>query len=734
MEAYENQEVPFEKVVEAVLKDRDKSRSPLFQVLLDFHNTPQVSELKFGNLGLSQKNYENKIAKFELTFFIKESNEGLIFSIQYSTDLYSNKTVERMAVHLKELISSIVKDPKQKVGKLNMLSEAEKSIIITGFNNTKKKYQRKESVIELFEKQVKSSPDNVAVVYENEKLTYEELNKKSNQLAHYLKSKGVQQETLVPLCVERGPGMLRGILGILKAGGAYVPIDPGYPDERILYILQDIQTKIIISNKESDKAIFNTDGREFIDINGGFLRDQPDTDLNTKIRLSSLAYVIYTSGSTGMPKGVMIEHSALLTYLLNDKTNYISNKETNSGSFIHLSYTFDASVSGLFMPLICGKSLIIASKEYLNAFDDDNFYKYAPYDFIKITPSHLELLRKSTESAEKSIAEKLILGGEALHIGYFKYFFDHNINIEIINEYGPTEATVGCTTFSFNVVSDAEKIKNSISIGKPIDDTEIYIIDENYEPCPIGLEGEICIGGSNLARGYLNREELTSDKFIKNPLPGKEGERMYKTGDLGRWLGDGNIEYLGRRDDQVKVRGYRIELGEVENVLLQCPLVKQAAVMVKGETIDNMHLLGFVVPGEDYNKEDVTAFMLNKLPEYMIPQTLVEVEEFPLTSNGKIDKKALKDYKLKGVTEFVAPRNEIEEKLAEIWQNILELDQVGVHDDFFEIGGHSLLAVRMIYYIERSLSISIPVNIIFEFTTINTLGKYLNLQVEPRRK
>jgi amino acid adenylation domain-containing protein len=525
--------------------------------------------------------------------------------------------------------------------------------------------------------------------------------------------------------------MLVGILGILKAGGAYVPIDPSYPTNRIDYILSDTNARIVVSHSEA-RSNFTADGKsEFIELDTDWhsISGQPSSNPAIPIHANNMAYVIYTSGSTGKPKGVMIEHRSLTNYLLNSKTNYIKPGSNSSGTFMHLSYTFDASVTGIFMPLLYGKSIIIASGDSIDMFDEKNLQGYAPYDFIKATPAHLELLQPKIKIGDQLLTNKLVIGGEALFLSHFSQIIEDGIDIEVVNEYGPTEATVGCCTYTFTTIGDSEKIKNKILIGKPIDNIQLYVLDSNLELVPIGIPGEICLGGIGLARGYLNQPALTAERFIENPFAEKS-ERIYRTGDLGRWLADGNIEYLGRKDDQVKIRGYRIELGEIESVLLEFELVEAAVVLAKDDSFGNKNLVGCIVPNGLFNKDEIIANLKNRLPEYMIPTRWVKLESLPLTSNGKIDKKALLAYDASEGTngQHEGPRNEIEKSLLEIWKDILEVDQVGIHDDLFDLGGHSLLVIRLISIIRKELEVELTINDLFQFTTISELSKYIELQ------
>jgi len=735
LEAYANQQLPFEKVVEIVGNERDISRNPLFQVLFTMQNTPETPELRLGEMILSAEGHESATAQLDIICNITETPNGFHAGVDYCTDLFTESTIRRMMMHFKQLLAAIVKAPHQAIGSLPMLSPGEQSQLLAEFNNTKVEYAHQQTVISLFEEQVAKTPDNISVVFDAEQLTYRQLNERANQLARYLKSNGVKSEQLIPICIERSLEMLVVILGILKAGAAYVPVDPEYPSERINYLLEDTAASLVITNSNSigklpaDPAIRIV----LIDEHWELISSHASDNLQVDIALHQLAYVIYTSGSTGKPKGVMIEHSNLCSYLLNNKTKYISNDASPSGSFVHLSYTFDASLTGLFMPLLHGKSVVIGSKKSVDVFEDGNLQKHAPYDFIKITPSHLELLLpKIRMQGGALLTKKLVIGGEALLLSQLNYLAEAGLNVTIINEYGPTEATVGCSIFSFDIMGDSESMPktNSISIGKPIDNVQLYILGENNELLPIGVAGELCIGGDGLARGYLNRKDLTADKFIKNPFGSMEESRLYKTGDLASWTADGNITYLGRKDEQVKIRGHRVELGEIESVLQECASVRQAAVLTKDSKEGSKQLVAYVVPADEFDKEELIGFLQSRLPEYMVPALWIELESIPLTINGKIDRKALPDPDVSAqlIKQYVAPKNDLEKALAGIWQDVLEVDQVGVEDDFFDLGGHSLLAIRLISAIRKASKVEMEISDIFNYPTIALMAKQVEKQ------
>jgi amino acid adenylation domain-containing protein/non-ribosomal peptide synthase protein (TIGR01720 family) len=703
LEAYGHQEVPFEKVVDAVIKERDMSRSPLFQVMFVFQNTPDVPELNLNNTRLVLEETDFGVSKYDLSFALSATADGLSGSIQYATALYNKETVERIISHYKILLRAIVASPDEKIGHLAMLAESEKQTLLHDFNATAAAYPKDKSVVALFEEQVSKNPNATAVIFGEKQLSYKELNERSNQLANYLVKKGVKAETLVPICVERSLEMVVGIFGILKAGGAYVPIDPEYPQDRIKYMLEDTGAALVLSSSRSREKL-NAGAATVIELDGDWqeIAKEASTNLDTKITPDQLAYIIYTSGSTGRPKGVMIEHRNLVSYLVNGKTDYINDSGNCAGSFIHLSYTFDASLTGLFIPLLKGKFLVISSKDSLDVFTDPNLEKYAPYDFIKITPSHVGLLPIAVKNKESWLTGKLVIGGEALRLSQFDAIITEGIPVEIVNEYGPTEATVGCSTYSFNTLGTHEFEGNEVPIGKPISNARMYILSEDKEVVPIGVPGEIYIGGAGVARGYLNKKELTSEKFIADPFTTEAGARLYKTGDLGKWLADGNIQYMGRTDDQVKIRGYRIELGEIESILNHSDLIKQGVVLAKTDVAGNKRLVGYVVPAGMFDKQAIQTYLGSKLPDHMVPALWVELESIPLTSNGKVDKKALPDPELGDIsTAYVAPANEIQKAIAGIWQDLLGVEQVGIYDNFFELGGDSILTIQVVSRLRR---------------------------------
>ncbi|HEX8333693.1 MAG TPA: amino acid adenylation domain-containing protein, partial [Segetibacter sp.] len=600
MEAYGHQEIPFEKVVEAVVKERDTSRNPLFQVMLVLRNTPEVPELRLGQVRLSGEGYEHTTTMFDITLYITETDKGLQCSVEYSTDLYKAETIERMISHYKQLLNSVVSTPYKKIGELPMLSKAEEHQLLVEFNDTKVQYPGDKTIVDLFEEQVKRTPEEVALIFEGEQVSYRELNERANRLGHYLRSRGVSKEVLVPICIERGVEMIVGILGIMKAAGAYVPIDPEYPIERIRYMLQDTGASLVVSSAESKTKIAAAEGLEIIEIDNNFFKDQPITNPEDKAAPNNLAYVIYTSGSTGNPKGVMIEHKGLVNLLVSISQQV---EFSHNSSFLSVTtFSFDICYLEFYMPLITGGRLVIIPREV--AMDGFKLAKRIASNHpthIQGTPSTWKLLLNSSWQNEEKI--KILIGGEAVKEDLKEELTKIG---DVFNLYGPTETTIW---------SASKKLKSGekVVIGQPISNTTIYILNQQMELCPTKTVGQIWIGGDGLARGYLNRPDLTKEKFLVRSNKGFE-KRLYQTGDVGRWLPDGGIEYLDRIDHQVKIRGYRIELGEIETAVQKSGLVQQSAVVVsKGENVDDKQLSAYYIPKLEVVKEKERELQLRQL-------------------------------------------------------------------------------------------------------------------------
>ncbi|MFH6945822.1 non-ribosomal peptide synthase/polyketide synthase [Flavobacterium sp. FlaQc-49] len=731
LESYDHQLAPFEKVVDRVVTTRDRSMSPVFQTMFVLQNAQSGLEQTtrgLQNVSLSAYDFDVVTAQFDLTLNVAESNNGIVLNLNYCTALFDKVTIERMLLHYQELLTGIVSDSNQPINTLSILTTGEQHQLLDVFNNTAVDYPKDKTLVTLFEEQVKNTPDAIAVVYEGAKLSYKELNEKSNQLGSYLREQGVEPDTLVGICVERGLEMLVGILGILKSGGAYVPIDPDYPQDRIAYMVDDAGMKVVLSSAASHKVL-----EEYTDLNVVLL----DTDwnkisnysienLSVVVAPDHLAYVIYTSGSTGNPKGVLITHSNVVRLFKNESCLF--DFGTHDVWTLFHSFCFDFSVWEMYGALLHGGRLVVVPKAVTK--DAISFKELLISEGVTVlnqTPGSFYALQEAflSENFDHAI-RYVIFGGEALNPVYLQNWKALYPSCKMINMYGITETTVHVT---YKELTSSDLLSSVSAIGSAIPTLGCYILDANLNLVPVGVIGELCVGGAGVARGYLNREELTQEKFIANPFVA--GDRLYRSGDLGRWLADGSIEYIGRRDNQVKIRGYRIELGEIENALSLLESVTQCCVLAKEDASGNKRLVAYVVSENKLDKTALQNQLKLSLPEYMVPMIWVELDQMPLTSNGKLDKKALPDPDNSQLSskEYVAPRTDTERQLVEIWQNLLGVEKVGVYDNFFELGGHSLLVTRLVSIIRDELSIEVPIQEIFKFSTVDELSSYLHYKI-----
>lgn len=740
LEAYTHQELPFEKLVEALQPERSLSHSPLFQVMLVLQNTPGQT-VESSELALSPIEIETKTAKFDLALQIT----GLTGRLEYNTDLFNADTITRLAGHWQTLLAGIAANPQQRITELPLLTNAEQQQLLTAWNSTESDYPQTSCIHHLFEAQVERTPDAPAVVFTNQALTYRELNAQANQVAHYLRQSGVGPEVLVGLCMERSPRMLVGLLGILKAGGAYVPLDPAYPPERLAFMVEDANLSILLTQKTIGADFFNPDVSGpsvqtiYLDADWETITQQPAANLANSATPQNLAYVIYTSGSTGRPKGVMIPHRGLVNYLSWSLTAY--NVADGDGAPVQSSIAFDATITSLLSSLLVGKAVTLLPEDNEIEALVETLYGQRQYSLVKITPAHLELLSRlapaeaalsaasKTEPEAVSVQTKaFVIGGEALLSKNLAFWQEHAPHTRLINEYGPTETVVGCCIYEANTESGSSEI---VPIGRPIANTQLYLLDSQLQPVPVGVPGELYIGGHGLARGYLNRPDLTAERFIPNPFSQTPGARLYKTGDLARYRPDGNLEFLGRIDRQVKLRGFRIELGEIEAVLLEYPGIYQAVVTLREDTPDDKRLVAYFVTDEEPAPRfsRLRAFLQNKLPDYMIPAAFVPMDSLRLTPNGKIDHRFLPAPDTRRPDQekrYAAPRNPLETLLAGMWADVLGLDAVGIYDNFFELGGHSLQTVQFVSKLSTATGQSISIKDIFLHPTVAELARALN--------
>ncbi|BDI18009.1 hypothetical protein ANSO36C_38110 [Nostoc cf. commune SO-36] len=608
--AYSHQDLPFEKLVEELHPERDLSRHPLFQVVFSLQNTP-IEALELPGLKLSLFDFDNKIAKLDLEFHLWRDLETLKGEVVYSTDLFDQSTITRMLGHFQILLESIVVNPKQCISDLALLTEKERQQLLIDWNDTKKSYPDNKCFHQLFEAQVKQTPDATALVFGNQQITYKELNIRSNQLAHYLQKIGVETETLVGICVERTPEMIIGLLGILKAGGAYLPLDPSYPQERLDFMLEDAQVSVLLTQEKLlDNFTEFSNPIICIDRDWTTITQYSSENPNSYVTLENLAYIIYTSGSTGQPKGILIEHRGL-SNLAADQIE-VFNLQPSNRILQFASLSFDASIFEIVMALQIGATLYLANKEWLLPGKALlQLLREKAITHITLPPALLAVLPIESLPALQTI----ICAGESCSEDIIKRWWSPSR--KFFNAYGLTEATVWST------VAEIKSVSAKPPIGRPIANTEIYILDKHLQPVPIGISGELYIAGDGLARGYLNRPELTGKKFIPNPFNGKKGARLYKTGDLARYRTDGNIEFLERVDNQVKIRGFRIELSEIETVINQHNNVEKAIVIAQGNLYDRKHLVAYIVSKSPQEQTiiELRQFLKEKLPEYMITKS-----------------------------------------------------------------------------------------------------------------
>jgi amino acid adenylation domain-containing protein/non-ribosomal peptide synthase protein (TIGR01720 family) len=697
LEAYAHQDVPFEKLVDALRPERDLSHSPLFQVMFALNNVPLQAQSVTG-LSLQPLVFHSGTAKFDLTLEMNEGPDGLSGLLEYNIDLFDPETTSRMLEHFQRLLEAVVADPDCGVSEISLLSDAERHRLLVEWNGEEKEPELTRCVHHCFEQQVERTPEAVAVEFGEQTLTYRELNERANQLAHYLQKRGVGPEVLVGICVERSLDLMVGLLGILKAGGAYVPLDPTYPAERLRFMLDDSGVAVLLTQEKLATVFPQNDASPVrLDADWDAIAQESQENPSTDVGPDHLAYVIYTSGSTGQPKGTLINHRGLINYLDWCLSAYPLTE--GRGSLVHSTIAFDATITALFSPLVAGRTVTLLPETVDIEALGKALRNQGDYSLIKITPAHLHILSQqiSPEEAPR-LTRAFVIGGENLTAEQIAFWRENAGKTRLFNEYGPTEAVVGCVVYE---VPAEWRGQGSVPIGRAIPNTQIYVLNRNMEPVPVGVVGELYIGGVGVGRGYLNRADLTAEKFVPDPFGKQPGARLYRTGDLARYLPDGNIEFLGRVDDQVKIRGYRIELGEIEAVLSQHDGLQEAVVIAREDPPGDRRLVAYCVPGGETapTVSELRSFLKTKLPEYMLPSAFVMLAELPLTPNGKIDRRRLpapEKVRPDLETEFAPPETPAEEVLVNVWKEVLGLDKVGVHDNFFELGGDSILSIQVI--------------------------------------
>ena len=722
--AYAHQDVPFEKLVEELQPQRDLSRTPLFQVKLSVQNA-QGGGVELPGLTLSGISDEAAMARFDLLLSLTNTDHGLTGSWAYCTDLFDRVTMARMSAHFVRVLEAVTANAETAVADLPLLSPEEQAQMLVEWNETKQPHAADKFVPQLFEEQVLRTPEAVAVTFGDEQISYRELNQRANQLAHYLREFGVGPEMIVGICADRSLEMVIGLLGILKAGGAYLPLDPNYPAARISFMLEDAGVEVVVTQKKLSEKLLEYWGQTiFLDAEWEEMANYSTENLLPLVTGEHLAYLMYTSGSTGQPKGVLVEHRSLSNYLSWATDFYRTNELRQSP--LHSSISFDLSVTSLYPALLSGGvvSLVSEGSELESL---SRFLGESEPARVKLTPSHLRALGVGKDEPEGfGAGHVLVLGGESLSSQNVRWWREGRVPGRLINEYGPTEAVVGCCVHE---VAAGEDEHREVLIGRPIWNTQMYVLGKAQELLPVGAIGELYIGGAGLARGYLGRPEHTAESFIPHPYSTEAGTRLYRTGDRGRYLATGEIEYLGRADEQVKIRGYRIELGEVEAALSRHPAVRECVVVAHED-----RLVGYVVAATTVN--ELREHLRAQLPEYMVPSVIVLLERLPLTANGKLDRSALPVPDPAGAlvtTTFVAPRTELERAISAIWQTVLGREKVGINDNFFDLGGHSLLLVKVYAQLRAELGVELQMLKLFEYPTVGSLAAFLSGETQEEQ-
>ena len=747
--ALEHQDYPTLRLVQRLRPPRDLSRSPLCQAMFVLDKPHKVAEqaaralvggetgllMNLGGLVMESIPLERPAATLDLVMFVIETSGSLAASLRFNTDLFDAATMARMAGHFHTLLESIIRDPGTGIGDLQILTDAERHGLLVEFNDSRTDYPKDKCIHQLFEDQVRRTPRNIAVAFEEQQLTYAELNARANRLAHHLQALGVGPEVPVAICMGRCPELVVGLLGILKAGGAYVPLDPAYPVERLTFMITDARAAVVLTRGQMTENL-SRQGIQAVDqdLDRDAIASTSEENPITATTARNLAYILYTSGSTGQPKGVMVEHAGLCNAI--DWIVRTLELTAEDRCLLKTPITFDAAGRELYPTLLTGGLLVVAEP---GGHRDSRYLaetiRNARITIFHCVPSILQLLVEEPDFDDSVALRAVMCGGEALSAAIASRF-EGRSTAKLYNVYGPTETIIDSTYWLCEEVGR----RSSCPIGRPIPNARVYILDHALRPLPIGIAGDMHIGGVGLARGYLNRPELTAEKFVPDPFSDEPGARMYKTGDLARYLSDGTIEFLGRGDNQVKIRGFRIELGEIEAALCRHPAVRHAAVLAREDGPADKRLVAYVVA--DSTTDELRRFLKDKLPDHMVPTVFVPLDALPLLSNGKTDRQALPApdrVRSDQGHAFTAARTPTEELLAEIWAQTLDIERVGIHDNFFDLGGHSLLATQVVSRMREAFQVEIPLRRLFEVPTVAGLAESIeaalrageNLQAPP---
>jgi amino acid adenylation domain-containing protein len=719
LEGFANQDLPFGKLVQELRPTQDASRNPIVQHSLIYLDFPELTIME--TLGLTAKHLDidNGASRFDMTLAMTETDEGYEVDIEYPTDLYRRERIERMTKHLENILETVVADPARRLSELPLLSSDEKRQLLIDWNATTIEYPSNQSIHELLEAEAKRRPGDVALVFEDEQLTYRELNEQANRVARYLREAGVETGGLVGIFTSRSLRMVVGMLGILKAGAAYVPLDQRYPVERLSFMLKDSGARVLLTEERLLEKLPHYDGQiVYLDAEWDNIGRCSAENMDHRITNEQRSYVIYTSGSTGQPKGVAVSHRAVVN-LLNSMLSKTALNATDTMLAV-TTLSFDIAATEIYLPLIAGGRVVIATREV--ASDGIRLAKLLASSgatVMQATPATWRMLIDAGWQGDSRL--KVFSTGEALDRSLAGQLLERSG--EVWNLYGPTETTI--YSAAVRVTGDA----GPVPIGPPIGNTRFYVVDQFMNPVPIGIYGELCIGGTGLAHGYLNRPELTAEKFVPDPFGSEAGARLYRTGDLMRYCEAGNLEFGGRLDHQVKVRGFRIELGEVEAALSRHDSVRAAVVVARQEPGGEQRLVAYVVGNNDLPAVgEWRTFLIQRLPEYMIPSLFISLEELPLLPNGKVNRRALPvpDASRPELRKaFAAPENPTQARLVELWTSVLALNQVGIHDDFFELGGDSILATRLASRVRRTFGIELPLRELFWKPTVCELASMI---------
>jgi len=730
VDAYVHQDLPFERLVEEFHIERDLSRNPLFQVMFVLQNS-SLHAVELPGMTLNPVIADGGTTHFDLTLHITDTEQGLVGTAAYNTDLFDADTITRMLAHFQTLLEGIARDPDQHLSDLSLLTDTERQQVLLRSNDIHCGYNPSLSIHQLFEAQVERTPDAIALVFEDQQLTYRELNARANRLAHSLRNAGVGPEVPVGVCLERSLEVVISLVGVLKAGGVYLPLDPAYPKQRIGFMLEDSKAQVLLTQKGLIQGLPEHRARVIcLDSDGEAIAREVAENPTSTSRPENLAYIIYTSGSTGLPKGVLVSHGSIAEHC-RDAERYYELRPTDR-VLQFASMSFDLSLEQILPTLIVGARLVVVGRE---VWRPGEFHRKAADFGLTVvdlpTGYWQELVEEWAAEPEPAVNTQyrlFLVGGDTMLPEVLNLWQQTPLrSLRLINAYGPTEATITATAFETAPLVGETSRLHRVPIGRPLANREIYILDGHCNPVPIGVPGELHIGGTSLARGYLNRPDLTADKFIPDPFSNMPGARMYKTGDLARHLPDGNIEYIGRTDHQVKIRGFRIELGEIEAVLAQHPFVRQAVVSTREDVLGEKRLVAYVVGSREHapSASDLRSFLKDKVPEYMVPSVFMLLDSLPTMPNGKADRSALPkpdQTRPEMQRKFVGPRDDLELQLTGLWEEVLNIRPVGVTDNFFELGGHSLLAVRLFALIDKRLGKKLPLAALFRGATVESLA------------